>query len=96
MSADDLNELTRNGVLSYMRYWVETFRSPDWSRERILSTVTVGNEFLLMDPIRSGTSVVVALMQVHTSVSKVPASLPSLKSLNLAHSLKNFWSTVKI
>jgi KDO2-lipid IV(A) lauroyltransferase len=61
MSADDLNELTRNGVLSYMRYWVETFRSPDWSRERILSTVTVGNEFLLMDPIRSGTSVVVAL-----------------------------------
>ena len=61
MSSDDLDELTRRGVLSYMRYWVETFRSPDWSSERILSTVTVGNENLLLNPIRSGTSVVVAL-----------------------------------
>lgn len=60
-SSRDLEDLTRKGVLSYMRYWVETFRSPDWSSERILSTVTVGNENLLMDPIRSKTSVVVAL-----------------------------------
>lgn len=61
MSSDDLEDLTRRGVLSYMRYWMETFRSPDWSRERILSTVTVGNEHLLLDPITSGTCVVVAL-----------------------------------
>lgn len=60
-SSRDLEDLTRKGALSYMRYWVETFRSPDWSSERILSTVTVGNENLLMDPIRSKTSVVVAL-----------------------------------
>jgi KDO2-lipid IV(A) lauroyltransferase len=52
MSSEDLDRLTRKGVLSYMRYWVETFRSPDWSRERTLATVTVGNEYLLMDPIR--------------------------------------------
>ena len=44
-----------------MRYWRETFRSPDWTRERILSTVTVSNEHLLMDPINSGSPVVVAL-----------------------------------
>ena len=47
--------------MSYMRYWRETFRSPDWTRERILSTVTVSNEHLLMDPINSGSPVVVAL-----------------------------------
>ena len=61
ITSRNLENLTRKGVLSYMRYWVETFRSPDWSSERILSTVTVGNENLLMDPIRSKTSVVVAL-----------------------------------
>lgn len=53
--------LVRNGMLSYMRYWMETFRSPDWSREKILSTVTVGNEHLLMDPITNKTGVVVSL-----------------------------------
>jgi len=60
-SSKELDELTRKALLSYMRYWVETFRSPDWSRERILSTVTVGNEDLLLDPMRSETAVVVAL-----------------------------------
>jgi KDO2-lipid IV(A) lauroyltransferase len=53
--------LVKQGVISYMRYWMETFRSPDWSRERILSTVTVGNEHLLMDPINNKTGVVVSL-----------------------------------
>jgi KDO2-lipid IV(A) lauroyltransferase len=57
----ELDDLTRRGVLSYMRYWMETFRSPDWSKERILSTVTVSNEHLLMDPIRNRTGVVVSL-----------------------------------
>ena len=56
-----LEELVRSGVLSYMRYWMETFRSPDWSKERILSTVTVSNEHLLMDPINNRTGVVVSL-----------------------------------
>jgi KDO2-lipid IV(A) lauroyltransferase len=56
-----LEELVRRGVLSYMRYWMETFRSPDWSKERILSTVTVSNEHLLMDPINNRTGVVVSL-----------------------------------
>ena len=58
---EELQVLTAKGVMSYMRYWCETFRSPDWSRERILSTVTVSNEHLLLDPISTGTAVVVAL-----------------------------------
>lgn len=61
ISQSDLEELVRRGVLSYMRYWRETFRSPDWSKERILSTVTVSNEHLLMDPINNRTGVVVSL-----------------------------------
>jgi len=61
LDTDELNALTEKGVLSYMRYWRETFRSPDWDRERILSTVKVKNEHLLIDPINSGTAVVVAL-----------------------------------
>ena len=61
LSSNDLEDLVRRGVLSYMRYWMDTFRSPDWSRERILSTVTVGNEHLLMNPITNKTGVVVSL-----------------------------------
>jgi KDO2-lipid IV(A) lauroyltransferase len=61
MESEKLDDLVRRGVLSYMRYWMETFRSPDWSKERILSTVTVSNEHLLLDPIRNKTGVVVSL-----------------------------------
>lgn len=61
LAPKDLDDLVRRGVLSYMRYWMETFRSPDWSRERILSTVTVSNEHLLMDPIKNQVGVVVSL-----------------------------------
>ena len=61
LSPTELEDLVRRGVLSYMRYWMDTFRSPDWSRERILSTVTVSNEHLLMDPIKNRTGVVVSL-----------------------------------
>ena len=61
MESAKLEDLLRRGVLSYMRYWMETFRSPDWSKERILSTVTVSNEHLLLDPIEKKTGVVVSL-----------------------------------
>lgn len=60
-STEQLEALTKKAVLSYMRYWRETFRSPDWSRERTLSTVTVTNEALLLEPIKAGQAVVVAL-----------------------------------
>lgn len=61
LPASELDDLVRSGVLSYMRYWMDTFRSPDWSKERILSTVTVNNEHLLMNPINNRTGVVVSL-----------------------------------
>ncbi|MFM9151096.1 MAG: phosphatidylinositol mannoside acyltransferase, partial [Candidatus Planktophila sp.] len=61
LSASELDLLVSRALVSYMRYWKETFRSPDWSRERILSTVTVSNEDLLLNPMNEGRTVVVAL-----------------------------------
>jgi len=53
--------LMSKAVSSYMRYWCDTFRSPDWSKERISSTVTVTREELLTGPMKDGRGVVVAL-----------------------------------
>jgi KDO2-lipid IV(A) lauroyltransferase len=44
-----------------MRYWCDTFRFPNWSKERVISTVTVTREELLLDGIKSGRGVIVAL-----------------------------------
>jgi KDO2-lipid IV(A) lauroyltransferase len=44
-----------------MRYWCDTFRLPDWSKKRILETVTVTNEHLLIDAIAAKTGVIVAV-----------------------------------
>ena len=78
MNEVELDDLTRRGVLSYMRYWKETFRSPDWSKERILSTVTVSNEHLLMDPFEIAPVLLsvsrtlgIGITQVHISVAEV-------------------------
>ena len=60
-SSSEMDELMRQAMSSYMRYWCDTFRSPDWSRERIVSTVTVDGEELLTSPMKDGKGVVVAL-----------------------------------
>ena len=57
----EMDLLMQQAMSSYMRYWCDTFRSPDWSRERISRTVTVTREELLTGPMKSGTGVVVAL-----------------------------------
>jgi KDO2-lipid IV(A) lauroyltransferase len=56
-----MDQLMRAAVSSYMRYWCDTFRSPDWSKERIFATVSVTREELLTEPMRDGRGVVVAL-----------------------------------
>jgi len=60
-SSSEMDDLMRQAMSSYMRYWCDTFRSPDWSRERIAATVTVDGEDLLTAPMKNGTGVVVAL-----------------------------------
>jgi len=56
-----MDELMAEAVSSYMRYWCDTFRSPDWSKERIFGSVTVTREELLTGPMRDGRGVVVTL-----------------------------------
>jgi KDO2-lipid IV(A) lauroyltransferase len=57
----DLDLLLIDAMRSYMRYWCDTFRFPDWSKERILETVSVTNEHLLLDAIDAKTGVIVCL-----------------------------------
>ena len=60
-SEADLNLLARAGMRSYLRYWCDTFRSLDWDKERIQSTVSVNDVELLLEPVRSKRGVVVSL-----------------------------------
>lgn len=57
----NLDLLLIDAMRSYMRYWCDTFRFPDWSAERVAATVTVTNEHLLLDAIEAKTGVIVAL-----------------------------------
>ena len=61
LSDQDLRALARAGMRSYLRYWCDTFRSPDWDTSRIQSTVTVNDDELLLEPVRSKRGVVVSL-----------------------------------
>jgi phosphatidylinositol dimannoside acyltransferase len=61
LSSDLLNDLTKVGMRSYLRYWCDTFRFPSWRHDRIFKTVVVENEHLLRDPIKNGRGCIVAL-----------------------------------
>ena len=61
MTELDLDLLVFNAMRSYMRYWCDTFRFPDWSTQRVRETVTVKNEHLLLDAIAEKTGVIVCL-----------------------------------
>lgn len=61
MSEADLDLLTKAGMRSYLRYWIDTFRLNKWSKERIVSTTSVVNEELLRDPIASKKGCLVVL-----------------------------------
>ena len=61
ISSSDLDVLLKKAMRSYMRYWVDTFRFPDWSMVRVRQTVSVTNEHLLTDAIAAKTGVIVSL-----------------------------------
>lgn len=56
-----LDELTKLGMRSYLRYWFDTFRLNKWSKDRIINTTTVIRENLLRDPVASKQGCIVAL-----------------------------------
>jgi KDO2-lipid IV(A) lauroyltransferase len=53
--------LSRQAMRSYLRYWMETFRLPDWSADRIRSSFVLDNESLLDAELAAGHGVVLAM-----------------------------------
>jgi len=56
-----LTELTRAGMRSYLRYWMESFRLPAWSKERIKEGFDPKDLHHLTDGLASGRGVILAL-----------------------------------
>jgi lauroyl/myristoyl acyltransferase len=56
-----LKSLTRKGMHSYMRYWCDAFRLPDWTPERILTTCRLENDEPARAALAEGRGLVVAL-----------------------------------
>lgn len=61
LSDHELDKLTALGMRSYLRYWCDAFRLPNWREERLISTVTTEGEELFRSLISEGKGVVVAL-----------------------------------
>ncbi|MEU3753968.1 phosphatidylinositol mannoside acyltransferase [Streptomyces olivoreticuli] len=60
-SPDRLARLSRAGMRSYMRYWMESFRLPAWSEERIRNGFSAEDLHRLEEALASGRGVVLAL-----------------------------------
>lgn len=56
-----LAELSRAGMRSYLRYWMESFRLPAWSRDRVRGGFAPQDVHHLVDGLASGRGVVLAL-----------------------------------
>jgi KDO2-lipid IV(A) lauroyltransferase len=56
-----LAELSRAGMRSYMRYWMESFRLPTWSPARIKASIEVTDAHRLTDGLHAGRGVILAL-----------------------------------
>lgn len=56
-----LREVSRAGMRSYLRYWCEAFRLPDWNHDRIVNRVRVVGEHNLREPLATGRGVIAAL-----------------------------------
>ncbi|MBW8796958.1 MAG: phosphatidylinositol mannoside acyltransferase [Streptomyces sp.] len=60
-SPERLRELSRAGMRSYLRYWMESFRLPSWSEERIRTGFVPKDVHHLTDGLASGRGVILAL-----------------------------------
>ncbi|MQY39053.1 Phosphatidylinositol mannoside acyltransferase [Streptomyces sp. RB17] len=56
-----LAELSRAGMRSYLRYWMESFRLPAWSAERVKAGFDPKDIHFLTDALASGKGVILAL-----------------------------------
>ncbi|WP_046726609.1 phosphatidylinositol mannoside acyltransferase [Streptomyces humi] len=60
-SPERLRELSRAGMRSYLRYWMESFRLPAWSEQRVRTGFDVKDVHHLTDGLASGRGVIIAL-----------------------------------
>jgi KDO2-lipid IV(A) lauroyltransferase len=61
----ELRALSRAGLRSYLRYWCDAFRLPDWDRDRVVGSVRVEGEHHLRSSVgEGGRGVVAALMHM--------------------------------
>ena len=56
-----LQAAVKEGMRSYLRYWCDTFRLPQWSGEEIVSRVTVIHDDYLRDALAEGKGAIVSL-----------------------------------
>ena len=61
LSGEALETLTKDAMRSYMRYWCDAFRLPDWSPSKIDFAVELVNAEVFTGPLDTGRGVVVAL-----------------------------------
>ena len=61
VAEEELEETTRAGVRSYLRYWCESFRLPSWPLDDLVRRTRVIGEHHLRDPQEAGRGVVIAL-----------------------------------
>ncbi|MFJ4714721.1 phosphatidylinositol mannoside acyltransferase [Streptomyces sp. NPDC088785] len=60
-SPEHLARLSKAGMRSYLRYWMESFRLPTWSKDRIRDGFTPQDLHHLVDGLAAGKGVVLAL-----------------------------------
>lgn len=60
-SPAELDAIVHAGMRSYMRYWCDAFRLPDWRPEDIPGRVVTRNQHIIMDQMATGQGVVAAL-----------------------------------
>ncbi|MFD6027332.1 phosphatidylinositol mannoside acyltransferase [Streptomyces griseoluteus] len=60
-SPERLAELSRAGMRSYLRYWMESFRLPAWSAERVRTGFDPKGAHHLTDGLAAGRGVILAL-----------------------------------
>ncbi len=85
----ELRELSRQGMHSYMRYWLEAFRLPNWSPDQVSQRVRVENLALVQEPHDRGQGVVGALPHLgNWDLAGAWACLHGLKVTTVAERLR--------
>lgn len=58
---DELEDLTREAMRSYLRYWCDTFRLPQWSPARIRETFLLDRRDRMDDALAAGTGAIMVV-----------------------------------